>query len=490
MVVSEAAPFAKTGGLADVASALAKALARAGHYVTVVMPKYRDVGDVGPVVAREHLRFGDRSIEIGVVDQVVEPRLRMVFVECDELYDRDGLYGQRTGDHPDNALRFAVLARAALEDVVVRGLPCDLIHAHDWQAGLVPVYLRTRYAGDPVLGSAPVMFTVHNIAYQGLFSPAVLDSLDIESTYFTSEGIEFWGQASFLKAGLVFADCLTTVSRGHARELLTPEYGCGLDGVVRARQDQLLGVRNGIDEEVWNPAADPWIPAPFSADDLSGKQAAKRLLLEQFRLMGPDPDADLRRPVIGLVSRLVYQKGFEIIAEIMDELAALDARIVLLGTGESRFENLWRHAARDHPAVFGVEIGYDEPLAHLITAGADLFLMPSRYEPCGLNQMYSMRYGTVPVVRATGGLNDTVTAHDDPAGGGNGFKFAPFDAPALLTALKQALAVYRDPPRWRALQQHGMTADFSWTASAAEYLAAYREMLGERQDIGEGVADA
>ncbi len=485
MVVSEAVPFAKTGGLADVSSALAKALARAGHEVTVVLPKYRGIGDVGPTTARQAVRLGDQVFDVGFIDYLVEPGFHAVFVECDELYDRDGVYGVDNHDHADNAIRFGLLARAALDDVVAQGRRCDLVHAHDWQAGLVPAYLHTRYAGHGALRDVPVMFTVHNIAYQGTFPESILGDLDLDRALFTAEGLEFWGQVSFLKSGLCFSDVVTTVSRGHAREILTPEFGFGFDTVVRAREDRLFGIRNGIDVDVWNPETDPLIPAPFSSDDLSGKRVAKRALLDRFWLRtGSVGEAD---PLIGMVSRLVDQKGFDLLAEIMDELATLGARIVLLGTGEARFEEMWRTAARNHPTVFGVQIGYDEQLAHLIEAGADMFLMPSRYEPCGLNQMYSMRYGTVPIVRATGGLDDAVTAYDAASGRGTGFKFSELDSAALLAAVKQALALFQDEPRWRALQRQGMAEDFSWTASAAEYIKAYRALVApHRSDRRDG----
>ncbi len=483
MVVSEAVPFAKTGGLADVSSALAKALARAGHDVVIVLPKYRGIGEVGPIGARHRLTLGDRAFDVGFIDHRVERGFHVIFVECDELYDRDGLYGSGNQDHPDNATRFGLLARAALEDAVIRGRRCDLVHAHDWQAGLVPAYLRTRFAGHETLRDVPVMFTVHNIGYQGTFPEDVLGDLDLDRALFTADGLEFWGQVSFLKAGLNLSDVITTVSRGHAREILTPEFGFGFDGVVRGRQDRLLGIRNGIDVDVWNPETDPLIPTAFSADDLTGKRVAKHALLDRFRLStGSQGPADRGRPVVGMVSRLVDQKGFDLLAEIMDELATLGARIVLLGTGEPRFEEMWRAAARDHPKVFGVRIGYDEELAHLIEAGADLFLMPSRYEPCGLNQMYSMRYGTVPMVRATGGLDDAVTAYDHTTGRGTGFKFSALDSAALLATVREALTVFEDEPKWRALQRQGMSKDFSWTASAAEYVKAYRALVARRRD--------
>ena len=484
MVASEAVPFAKTGGLADVSAALAGALSQMGHQVTLVMPRYRGV----PKEARDveqtcRLTLGDRPFDVGLIERDLGARMRVVFVRCDELYDRDGLYGVHGSDHPDNAVRFGLLARAALEYVVQTGRHFDVVHAHDWQAGLVPLYLRSCYSDDPVLQTIPVLFTIHNIAYQGTFAPSVLPQLDIDRDWFTIDGLEFWGRVSFLKAGINFSDLITTVSEGYAREILTPEFGYGFEGVVAARQEHLRGILNGIDVDVWDPVRDPWLPAPFSSEDLGGKRLAKRHLLERF--WGPVVDEDaLDRPIVGMVSRLVHQKGFDLVEEVIDQLPALGASYVVLGTGEARYEEMWRAAAVRHSGTVAVQVGYDERLAHLIEAGADIFLMPSRYEPCGLNQMYSMRYGTVPVVRATGGLDDAVTQYDDPAGRGTGFKFVEFTSRALVATLGTAVTVFADKPRWRSLQLEGMSRDFSWTVSAEAYVKEYRALMAQRSNGG------
>jgi len=406
MVGSEAVPFAKTGGLADVTSALSKALGRLGHRVTLVMPKYREVGSTDAPSIRASIVLGGRSFKIGFVEQRLGAGATVVFVHCDELYDRDGLYAIGGQAHPDNATRFGVLACAALEYSLARGMRPDVIHAHDWQTGLVPVYARTRYGDRPLLSGVPTIFTIHNLAYQGVFPESARVALDLDSTLFSVAGLEFWGQVSFLKAGINFCDLVTTVSKAYARDILTAELGYGFEGIIAARRDRLRGILNGIDTDVWDPERDPLIPETFSSSDLAGKRASKRRLLEVFRL--PASNVDLSRPLVGMISRLVYQKGFDLVSEAIDELPKLGASFVVLGTGERQYEEMWRNAARRHPSAIGVRIGYDETLAHLIEAGADMFLMPSRYEPCGLNQMYSMRYGTVPIVRATGGLDDAV----------------------------------------------------------------------------------
>jgi len=490
MVASEAQPYAKTGGLADVTGALPGALARLGHAVTLVIPRYREVGAVGQARRRLALTMGKRMFDVGLVEVVHGPRERVVFVECDELYDREGLYGADGQDHPDNAVRFGVLSRAALEYAADLEPPPSILHAHDWQTGLVPVLLRTRYSADQVWRRVPSIFTIHNLAYQGVFPAETLSALDLSPRLLSIDALEFWNQINFLKGGINFADAVTTVSEGYAREILTPEYGEGLDGLLVHRQHLLRGILNGIDTEKWDPQTDHYLPASFSASDLGGKQSAKREILARYGLVA-DPAA-MARPLIGMVSRMVRQKGLDLIWEERGTLGALDAAFVVLGTGERRYEEMWRDLAAAHPTRIGVHIGFDEGLAHLIEGGADLFLMPSRFEPCGLNQMYSMRYGTVPVVRATGGLDDTVRPFDPATGTGTGFTFKAYRSSAMLAALKRALAVYASPARWRGLQRAGMRQDFSWDVSAAAYVQEYRSVIerrwladGERENNGE-----
>ena len=483
MVASEAQPYAKTGGLADVTGALSAALARLGHTVTLVIPRYRGVGAVGRPGRRFAVTMGGRVFDVGLVEVAHGHRERTVLVECDELYDREGLYGAGGHDHPDNAVRFGVLSRAALDYAVGLESPPSIVHAHDWQTGLVPVLLRTRYSADPVWRRIPSVFTIHNLAYQGVFPAETLSALDLSPELLSIDGLEFWNQVSFLKGGINFADAVTTVSVAYAREILTPEYGEGLEGLLVHRQHLLTGILNGIDIDTWDPRTDPYLPAPFSASELGGKRCAKQEVLIGYGL--PDDAAAMARPLIGMVSRMVGQKGLDLIWEARGALAAMDAAFVILGTGERRYEEMWHDLAAVHPTRIGVRIGFDEGLAHLIEGGADLCLMPSRFEPCGLNQMYSMRYGTVPVVRATGGLDDTVRPFDPETGAGTGFTFREYRPSAMLAALETALAIYARPARWRTLQQTCMRQDFSWDASAAAYVQEYRSVIKRRREVGD-----
>jgi starch synthase len=465
MVASEAAPFAKTGGLADVAGALPLALGRLGHSVTVVVPRYRGV-EAGEECGTADLMLGGRGFEVRYDRLTSGDKVTFVFVEVPEFYDREALYGIGSDDYADNDVRFAMLARAAVEYARrFAGATFSLVHAHEWQSGLVPVYLG---------GQLPCVFTIHNLAFQGLFPPAALSRIDVPPHLFTREGLEYWGQVSYLKAGINYSDWITTVSPRYAKEILTDEYGFGFDGILSARKDVLSGILNGIDAGVWDPQRDRFLPAPFGPDDLSGKLKAKAALLRAFRL--PAEASALDRPLVGLVSRLTDQKGFDLIATALPQLLKLDANFVLLGNGETRYEEQWSTVSSEHPERVGVRIGFDESLAHLIEGGADLFLMPSRFEPCGLNQMYSLRYGTVPVVRATGGLDDTVVNYNERSGRGTGFKFAEYTAPALLRTMKRALKVFGDRKKWRALQLAGMRQDFSWDVSAREYVKVYRNV--------------
>ncbi|MBI3048760.1 MAG: glycogen synthase GlgA [Acidobacteria bacterium] len=469
MVASEATPYAKTGGLADVASALPRALVRLGHAVDVVIPRYRGITG-GDRVARVAVPLGT-SIADADIYAITEAGVRTLFVGHPPYFDREYLYGVGNDDYGDNAARFAFLARAALEWVAGTGERYTVVHAHDWQAGLVPLLLRHTLAGAAAFRRVPAVLTIHNLAYQGLFEASWLPRLGLEWELMHVDAIEYWGRISFLKAGIVFSSRITTVSPQYAREIQTPEFGFGFDGILRSRSADLIGILNGIDYDEWDPARDPCLPVPYGASRLDGKDAAKRLVLELVGL--PADDEDRRRPLVGMISRLVDQKGFDLLAELGDELPRLDASFVLLGAGERRYEELWRNLAARHPGRIAVSIGFDEAMAHRIEAGADLFLMPSRFEPCGLNQMYSLRYGTVPVVRATGGLYDTVRNVDPATGEGTGFTFDEYSPRALLAALRRALDMYRNRPAWRRIQAAGMGQDFSWDSSARQYAELY-----------------
>ena len=472
MVVSEALPYSKTGGLGDVGGALPAALARLGHTVTVVTPRYRGVDGGDQIVRFDRGAWLDAPA-CRLLERRHDDGVRFWMLECASFFDRDGIYGTSAADYPDNHRRFALLARAALEGARTRHLNPDVVHAHDWQAGLVPAYLRTRFSSDPSLGHAGSVFTIHNLAYQGVFGREILPSLDLPWEVFTGEGLEYWNNVSFLKSGINLSNVVTTVSRRYAKEIQTAEQGFGFEGILQRRSAALVGIRNGIDTTIWNPASDRLLPASYDRRDLGGKRAVKRALLARFGMTGPDVEA---KPLIGMVSRMVDQKGLDLIAEAArsGQLLALGASFVILGTGAEPYQRMWRELAARHPDRVAVTVGFSEELAHVIEGGADIFLMPSRFEPCGLNQMYSLRYGTVPVVRATGGLDDTVEHVDETAGTGTGFKFGPYTTGAMLEALRQAVACYGRPDAWARVQAAGMAMDNSWDASARAYEAVYQ----------------
>jgi starch synthase len=474
MIASEAVPFSKTGGLADVLGALPRALIELGHDVTLVTPRYRGTPP-GDVVARFDVSLGGHTLPVEFHRSGAA-----ALVDAPTLYDREGLYGIANDDYPDNAFRFAFLVKAALELVGRTFDRVDIVHAHDWQAGLAPVYLKTLYATHPVLAGAASILTIHNLAYQGLFPAGTLPALDLPWPLFAVEGLEYWGRISFLKAGINFSEIITTVSPTYAAEIQTPEYGFGFDGILRRRSRELVGILNGIDHRRWDPTNDPALPAPFDAAHLEGKQDAKRAVLAAFGMPGHSPA--LARPLVGIVSRMVDQKGFDLLSASMNDLLRLDCAYVLLGSGSPAYERGWRDLAARHPDRVGVRIGFDESLAHLIEGGSDIFLMPSRFEPCGLNQMYSLRYGTVPVVRAVGGLEDSVEDYRASAGTGTGFKFRAYTGVALVGALRSALEAYRQPDRWRAIQAAGMQRDHSWNASAQKYVKVYERAARRRLD--------
>ncbi len=475
---SEVFPFAKTGGLADVAGSLPAALRERGHDVRVIMPGYRgihrsgiDLQDTGEKI---HVRLGDHIITAGLFETVLAGKVPVYIVRYDPFFDREFLYGTPEGDYPDNASRFIFFSRAILDAMKSLDFWPQVLHLNDWQTALAALYLRT-YQGVDRYGSVSSLFTIHNLGYQGLFWRYDFPLTGLGREYFTPEGIEFYGKMNLLKGGLVFADRLNTVSRKYAREIQTAEFGFGLEGVLRSRSRDLTGILNGMDDKVWNPESDPLIPARYSAQSRAGKAACKKALCEAFGLT-----FSKARPVIGCVSRLTSQKGFDLISAIADELAAMDLSLVVLGDGDAAYRTALRRFAEKHPGRFGLKIGYDNRLAHLIEAGADFFLMPSRYEPCGLNQMYSLRYGTVPIVRDTGGLSDTVTRFNRSTGRGTGFKFTEYSGAALLKAVKEALRVYRDPAAMERLMENGMACDYSWARSAGEYEKIYAALNREK----------
>mgnify|MGYP001395828192 FL=1 len=476
LVSSEVAPFAKTGGLADVVTALARQLAKNKHDVRVVMPFYgrlrRSEYEFESVerLTDIPMRCGDKRYWFSVASaKLPRSTQRVYFVRCPELYDREGIYTQ----DPDEHLRFGLLSRAALEICQWTQWAPDIVHANDWHTALMPLYLRTVYAWDKLFARTRTVLTIHNIGYQGVVSSEKLRDLELENErrLLYQEDLND-GRVNFLKTGILYADALTTVSKTYAREIQGEELGMGLQGLLRQRDDHLFGIVNGVDYDEWNPKKDTLIPARYSERDLSGKLQNKRELCEKFGL-----DFDPRAPLVGCVSRLTTQKGFELLPDILPVvLHREDVRLIVLGTGEERYENYFNWLAGAFPRKVAFKAGFDNPLAHWIEAASDIYLMPSRYEPCGLNQMYSLRYGAIPIVRRTGGLADTVRAFDPQTGEGTGFLFDEFTPEALYHAVLRALGVWRDPQAWSRLMQNAMREDFSWDRQVQHYVELYRRL--------------
>src|ERR1700757_1547112 len=469
-VASEGVPFSKTGGLADVVGALPRALAALGHQVSLYLPRYRQtkLTDAATVVRSVTVPFDDQYRFASVVSGGSLHGVRFYFVEYPPYFDRDALYGTPAGDYPDNAERFALFSRAVIEASKILGVP-DIFHCHDWQSALVPVMLRTLYSEDPAFRDVATVFTIHNMGYQGLFPPDTLPLLMLPWDLFTISKIEFFGQVNFLKGALVLSDFVTTVSKKYSHEIQTTEYGFGLEGVLRDRAATVTGILNGVDYDEWSPQTDKFIVAKYSPQDLSGKAKCKQDLLAAFGVANADP----KLPVIGIVSRFAAQKGFDLIAQVMDRLAREEMIMVVLGSGDKPYEEMFARLSKQFPNKIALKVAYDNAVAHKIEAGADMFLMPSRYEPCGLNQIYSLRYGTVPIVRATGGLDDTIEPWDVRSGKGTGFKFVEYVGESLLLTIRVALQAYRDQASWQVLMRNGMNRDFSWNASAREYVKVY-----------------
>jgi starch synthase len=468
---SEVEPYSKTGGLADVAASLPLALARRGHEVRVVTPRYRSVALPGaPLPGRRFtLEFPFGPVEVSTVEAHPHERLTQVFLDVPALYDRPALYGER-GDYPDNARRFATLAVGALTEAQAAGFDPDVVHAHDWQTGLTPLALRRAFAG--VFPRARSVFTIHNLAYQGGFRKDALPELGIPWSDFTPGGVEYWDHLSMLKAGIVFADAVTTVSPTYAREITSPGGGMGLDGVLRAARGGVTGVLNGVDVEAWNPATDVSLPERFSAADVAGRAVCRARLLDEVGLSAPGPGM----PLVGLIGRMVAQKGADLAQAALPAFLERGLAVVVLGSGEPAIEQAWRRLEARFPGRCAVRTTFDVGLSHRIEAGADFFLMPSRFEPCGLNQLYSLRYGCVPIVHGVGGLLDTVA--DVATGEGTGLVFRGATVEAVQGALVRALALFRDRAAYAAVQRRGMGRDVSWDRSALAYERLY-EGLGQ-----------
>ena len=472
---SEVAPFAKTGGLADVAGSLPRALAGLGHDVRVVLPRYRRV-DTGRFGLRHAATFSvplaSWKERCDIYEGALGSSVTVYCVGKDIYFDRPELYGTSRGDYRDNAERFTFFSRAIPELCLAAGYSPDIIHCNDWQTGLVPLYLRRFYRHDALLQHARSVFTIHNLGYQGIFGRENLRLTGLGWEDFTPEGIEFWGNMNFLKAGILFSDAVTTVSRTYSREIQTPENGHGLDGVLRKRSADLTGIVNGVDYDDWDPAHDPAIAAAYSVKRPAGKPVCRRALRQELAL--PDDAA----PLIGMVTRLSDQKGLDILLDAFPAIMALGTPVVILGTGDERYHRRLSDLALAYRDRLRVLLTFDDGLARRIYAGSDLFLMPSRYEPCGLGQMHALRYGSVPVVRRTGGLADTVVDHGPRTISGTGFLFDEYTPGALTACVRRAVDAFSRPAVWKRIMRNGMEADFSWTRSAQEYAALYRKVAG------------
>jgi starch synthase len=483
-VASEATPFAKTGGLADVMGGLPRALAHLGCDVTLVLPAYREVFAKGLPLEETGLAFdvpvGTRLLPARILRcRLPESRVEVLLVANDDCFDRPELYGG-ADDYGDNAERFIFFSRAVLEAAIRQERPFDIVHCHDWQTGLVPAYRSLLYHQAAAVQRARTVMTIHNMAYQGLFWHWDMLLTGLDWKYFNWQQMEFYGQLNLLKTGIVFADRITTVSPTYAREIQQSPGGCGLEGVLAARSDVLTGIVNGIDTETWNPQTDRHIPRPYSAADFAdGKYAARVALAARLGHAAPDP-----RPLVAFVGRLVDQKGIDLVVELLGRLGGGGrARFVVLGTGMPAVEDALRRAAASFPGTIDVMIGFDEGLAHLVQAAADIMLVPSRFEPCGLTQLYALRYGTLPLVRATGGLVDTVvdtTPETLRDGTASGFTFDAIDSLALEHALSRALDAHAESDLWTGLVRRVMRQDWSWDTSARDYVAVYERALAGR----------
>ncbi len=477
-VSSEVAPYAKTGGLADVSAALPAALSALGHDVIVMTPLYRPTKE-----AIAGLREAIPSLAVNLSAGEVRTRalidpaadIPVYFIEHDNYFDRAGLYGENGKDYPDNAERYAFFCRAVLNACRHLKYYPDAIHCNDWHTALIPAYVRYDRFFRSLLPPTPSILTLHNLAYQGRFDARQFAATGLPAWLYNGNGFEFYGAMNFLKGGILSADKLTTVSPSYAAEILRPEFGCGLDVALRRRYRDLCGILNGIDTSVWDPTTDPHIPKNYSSSDLEGKQCCKQHLLRELE-MGGEADG----PLIGFVSRLVEQKGLDIITGALPELRHLNVRLILHGEGDEQYHTILTRVGHDYPELVKIKIPYDDRFSHRIQAGTDMVLMPSRFEPCGLTPIYGLRYGSIPIVRETGGLKDSVKSYCPPAGDGNGFTFSEYDAYALLEKIREAASLFLDREQWQRVMKNAMQGEFSWQRSAARYIRVYEAAIEEK----------
>ncbi|MDD5652757.1 MAG: glycogen synthase GlgA [Candidatus Omnitrophica bacterium] len=459
MCASEVVPFAKTGGLADVAGALPLALEAEGQEIIIVMPKYKMI---------QETKFNLKRLKNDILYSTLGKNIKVYFIEKESFYGRDSLYGDKTGDYPDNLERFSYYCKRALELLKEINFKPDIIHVHDWQACLIPVYLRNLYAQDSFYKNTRTVLTIHNIGYQGLFPKEEFPKLDLAWSVFDIEGLEFYGKINILKGGMVYSDIINTVSPTYSKEIQTQEFGFGLEGVLNKRKNSVFGILNGLDYTIWNPETDKFIASNFSAKNLSGKAKDKEDL-QAFCKLPLKKDV----PLFGVVSRLAEQKGFDIVAEGIDEICNMDLQLVILGTGDLKYHQIMEEMVKKHPKVISLHLKFDDALAHKIYAGSDLFLMPSKYEPCGLGQLISLRYATIPLVFKTGGLADTVNKD-------NGFIFDRYSKDALIGTIESSIQAFKNKNKWNKLLNTAINADFSWGESAKKYLDLYMKARNSR----------
>ena len=478
---SEVSPFAKTGGLADVSRSLPKALFEMGHDVRVIMPKYGPISE-RKYILREVIRLKKIPIRMGKKEHVTnaksafipDSKVQVYFLDYKPFFGRANLYvDSKTGkDYPDNAERFMLFSRAVLETTKLLHWQPDVIHCNDWQTGMIPWLLKHEYADDEFFENTRTVISVHNLAYQGSFDKSVASKIGLKTEAGDESEFEIYDKVNFLKTALTTADAITTVSPTYAREIQTDEeLGAGLQDVLKSREKSIYGILNGVDYTIWNPETDELSAAKYSVNELQGKLENKK---ELAKVAGLPFNEEM--PIVGIVSRLVDQKGFDLIADVMEKLPALKCQLVVLGLGDEKHHKLLKKAAKDLPKNIAVFLKFDEQLAHLIEAGADMFLMPSRFEPCGLNQMYSLKYGTVPVVRRTGGLADTIYDFVEDPEKGNGFVFEAYESRALLAALQNAVKAFQDQKTWKKIQKRGMKSNFSWNSAAENYVKVYQKL--------------
>jgi starch synthase len=476
IAASEGVPYAKTGGLADVTGTLLKELRKKDHKASLIMPLYPqikkniDLFNTGKTIS---VVMGEIVIQGHVLasDNTTTPEA--YFIACDMLYDRPELYGTSDRDYSDNAIRFLFFSRAVLETCISLNVMPDVVHCNDWQTAMIPLYLKVLYSGYRQFKKTASLYTIHNLAYEGLFPASYMKYTGLGLDYFVPKRLEFYGKLNFMKAGILYADQLNTVSTTYAREILEKEHGFGLEGVLRTRRDALQGILNGIDYSEWDPSHDTYIPEPYSADNLRGKASCKHAFIETIGIEDPE------KPLIGIVSRLAAQKGLDLVYQSLDILMSFGVNIAILGKGEDYYQKLFSRVTRKHKGKLFVKIGFIEPLAHLLYSGCDFFLMPSKYEPCGLGQMIAMKYGTIPVARKTGGLADSIVDYNYYVAQGNGFLFSDFSPFAMQDAVKRAICVFADKTRMREIMLSAMQADFSWKNSAQQYLKLYRKACRE-----------